>query len=185
MTPLTRLEVPATPMGLVTLVASDSGLLQVRFGRLRGAVPELVPGSGDHTVLGRAALALEAYFRGARNAFAHLPLDLRGHTDFRLEVLELLRTIPRGEFRSYGELCRHLGRGSPRALGQAVGANPLPIVIPCHRVVAGDLRLGGFSGGLSRKVRLLEMEGVQVAGRAFHARIRVPGTAPHAPHAER
>jgi methylated-DNA-[protein]-cysteine S-methyltransferase len=175
-TPLVRLEVPATPVGPVTLVASDAGLLQVRFGRIREGIPGGLPGGRDATVLVSAAVALEAYFQGARDPFSHLPLDLRGHTDFRLEVLELLRTIPRGEFRSYGQLCRQLGRGSPRALGQAVGANPLPLVIPCHRVVAGDLRLGGFSGGLSRKVRLLEFEGVQVEGAAFHARIRVPET---------
>jgi methylated-DNA-[protein]-cysteine S-methyltransferase len=178
MTPFYRLVLPASPTGPLTLIASEQGLWRVRFGvapkddRAGGRVPEAA-GDRGHPVLGPAAQALEAYFGGAPDPFHDVPLDLRGRTAFQLQVLKALRRIPRGSVRTYGDLAGELERGSPRAVGQAVGANPLPIIIPCHRVVARDLRMGGFSGGLDRKVLLLEQEGFQVEGQGFHARLRM------------
>lgn len=95
-----------------------------------------------------------------------VPLDLEGTTEFRRRVWQRLREIPRGRVVSYGELARELGGGSgaARAVGGAVGSNPLPIVIPCHRVVRADGGLGGFGGGLPRKAALLRLEGVDVEG---------------------
>ncbi len=89
------------------------------------------------------------------------PLDLSAGTKFRLRVWAELRRIPRGETRSYGEIADELGkRRAARAVGGACGANPIPVLIPCHRVVAANGGLGGFSGGLEWKRRLLAIEGV-------------------------
>ena len=102
---------------------------------------------------------LSSYFDGGRTTF-DLPLEPRG-SSFQREVWAALQTIPYGQTRSYGDIARQLGKpGSSRAVGAANGANPLPIVIPCHRVIDADGRLGGFSGGLSTKVKLLALEGV-------------------------
>ena len=97
------------------------------------------------------------YLEGRRTAF-DLPLDLRG-TEFQLRVWAALRGIPYGETRSYREVARALQRPrAVRAVGSANGANPLPLVIPCHRVVASDGKLGGYGGGLALKAKLLAME---------------------------
>lgn len=89
------------------------------------------------------------------------PLDLAGATPFRRRVWAELRRIPRGATRSYGEVADELGkRRAARAVGGACGANPVPVLIPCHRVLAANGRLGGFSGGLDWKRRLLAIEGV-------------------------
>ena len=170
MIPFHRMDVPDTPVGPLTLIASERGLCHLHFG---GDPKEHREGDRSHPILGPAVQALDAYFAGASDPFHDLPLDLHGRTSFQLQVLRALQRIPRGSVRSYGDLAAELGRGSPRAVGQAVGGNPIPIVIPCHRVVARDRRLGGFSGGLDRKVLLLEREGVQVEGHAFRSRIRI------------
>lgn len=108
-------------------------------------------------VLSRAALLLGRYFAGEQEAF-DLPLEPSG-TAFDRRVWQVLRTIPWGETRTYGEVARQAG-GSPRAVGRAAGRNPIPIIIPCHRVVAAD-GLGGFSapGGGTTKRALLALEG--------------------------
>jgi len=148
-----------SPVGPLTLVASEAGLREVRFGDPGHSGSPRHSDDPGHPVLARAVRALEAYFAGDPDAFADLPLDLSGQTEFRRAVLGVLATIPRGGLVTYGEVARTLGCGSARAVGQAVGANPLPIVLPCHRVVAAGRRLGGFSGGLDRKVVLLSLEG--------------------------
>src|SRR5438093_926257 len=87
------------------------------------------------------------------------PLDLSTGTDFQQRVWSALRKIPAGIARSYAEVARAIGRpGAVRAVGQACGANPIPVLIPCHRVIAADGKLGGFSGGLDWKRKLLERE---------------------------
>lgn len=101
---------------------------------------------------------LEEYFAGRRSEF-DLTLAPAG-TPFELEVWEELRKIPFGETRSYGEIAAAVGRpGSARAVGRANGANPIPIVVPCHRVIGANGSLTGFGGGLEAKARLLEIEG--------------------------
>ncbi len=115
----------------------------------------------DHGALRSAAVQLEAYAAGAGVEF-HLELDLRGPA-FHLEVWRALLALRPGETTTYGELARKLGRpGASRAIGQAVGANPVPVVVPCHRVLART-GLGGFSGGLELKQRLLAHEGCALA----------------------
>ena len=91
----------------------------------------------------------------------HVPLDLQGQPRFRVKVWEVLQSIPYGRVRSYGWVARKVGKPkAARAVGGACGANPVPLLVPCHRVIAGDGSLGGFSGGLSRKKRLLKLEGI-------------------------
>jgi methylated-DNA-[protein]-cysteine S-methyltransferase len=107
------------------------------------------------------AAALSELIDGTRRDFPY-PLDWEQGTEFQRRVWRELLTIPWGETVTYGELARRLGLpvGASRAVGQANGANPLPVIIPCHRVVAADHRLGGYAGGLDLKRRLLAREGV-------------------------
>lgn len=109
-----------------------------------------------------AVTQLEEYFNGTRTTF-DLELDPDG-TDFQRDVWAELERIPYGEVISYGEQAKRMKRpaGASRAVGHANGSNPIPIVIPCHRVVASDGKLTGFAGGIWRKVILLELEGHEV-----------------------
>jgi methylated-DNA-[protein]-cysteine S-methyltransferase len=145
-----RLE---TPIGTLGLVGSDAGLSAVYFDGAR------VEPAGESAALDEAAAQLEAYFAGELTAF-DLPLDLAG-TEFDRRCWLALATIPYGQTVSYGEQARRLGLGpaSARAVGAANGRNPLPIVLPCHRVIGADGSLTGFGGGLDTKRFLLEHEG--------------------------
>ena len=140
-----------SPLGPLTVAARDGAIVALHFGgsARRG------PTGGD--VLDEAARQLDEYFAGARSAF-DLPLAPAG-TPFRQRVWRALRTIPWGRTRSYGAVARALGT-APRAVGGACGANPIPIIVPCHRVVSANGGLGGFSGGegCDTKRRLLEHE---------------------------
>jgi methylated-DNA-[protein]-cysteine S-methyltransferase len=142
-----------TPIGPLGLVASAEGLQGVYFdgSRIR---PE-----GSSPVLAEATRQLEAYFEGELLDF-DLPLELHG-TEFQRRCWLALGSIPYGQTVSYGEQARRLGLGSERAraVGAANGQNPLPIVLPCHRVIGADGSLTGFGGGLHVKRFLLEHEG--------------------------
>jgi len=106
--------------------------------------------------------ALKSYFKGRKVRFTE-SLDLKGGTSFQKKVWNAMLKIPFGETRSYGWLARQVGgRNKARAVGAACGANPVPILIPCHRVIREDGGLGGYGGGLSIKRKLLKIEGVQV-----------------------
>ena len=117
------------------------------------------------TLLERAVEDLEAYFEGRGLEF-HVPLDLDGQgSPFQRRVWHLLRGIAYATTWTYGEVARRLGMpGGARAVGGAVGRNPIPILIPCHRVVGASGRLGGFSSGLTLKSRLLRLEGQEEIG---------------------
>jgi methylated-DNA-[protein]-cysteine S-methyltransferase len=142
-----------TPIGPLGLVASDTGLEAVLFDGRR------VRPEGTSPVLDEAGRQLEAYFAGDLVAF-DLPLELHG-TEFQRGCWLALATIPYGQTVSYGEQARRLGLGpdAARAVGAANGRNPLPIVLPCHRVIGADGSLTGFGGGLPVKRFLLEHEG--------------------------
>ncbi|WP_298436136.1 methylated-DNA--[protein]-cysteine S-methyltransferase [uncultured Jannaschia sp.] len=141
-----------TPLGQLHLVADSGALAAIHWP---DAPPDL-PLDPDALPEVRAQLA--AYFDGRLTRF-----DLAlapGGTPFQQEVWRALRDIPQGRTRSYGEIAAAIGRPKgAQAVGQANGANPIPIVIPCHRVVANDGGIGGFSGGLDIKRRLLAHEG--------------------------
>ena len=142
-----------TPIGPVGLVASDTALRAVLFdgGRVRA--------EGGSPVLEEAARQLDAYFAGDLVSF-DLPLELHG-TEFQRRCWLALASIPYGQTVSYGEQARRLGLGpdAARAVGAANGRNPLPLVLPCHRVIGADGSLTGFGGGLHVKRYLLEHEG--------------------------
>jgi methylated-DNA-[protein]-cysteine S-methyltransferase len=115
-------------------------------------------------VLRQAHAELGEYFRGGRSVFS-VPLSLRG-TPFQRRVWQALLDIPYGEYVSYGQVALAAGMTQQhgRPVGTAVGQNPVSIIVPCHRVLAGNGRLNGYTGGLSRKVALLEIEGFEVSG---------------------
>ena len=149
-----------SPVGTLTLVASDRGLAAVLWENERqGRVPlRLEKEAPEHPVLVEAERQLREYFDGRRTRF-DLTLDVSG-TPFQRQVWNALLTIPFGETRSYGEIARQIGRPTAaRAVGAANGRNPLSIVAPCHRVVGSSGALTGFAGGLDTKARLLALEG--------------------------
>ena len=114
---------------------------------------------GESVQLEEARRQLLDYLAGSRNTF-DVPLDLSRGTSFQRKVWRTLQRVPYGKLRSYQWIAARVGgRHYARAVGNAVGANPLPIVVPCHRIVAHDASLGGFSGGLSMKRKLLSLEG--------------------------
>lgn len=159
-----------SPVGALTLVAEDEALTGIYFAihRRRDRLPdfgELVSSSG---LFADAARQLGEYFAGYRRVFA-LPLAPRGD-EFQQSVWAQLRQIPYGATRSYGDLAKAIGRpGAAQAVGAANGANPLSIVVPCHRVIGADGSLTGYAGGLDRKRFLLELErpDADVEGRLF------------------
>lgn len=121
--------------------------------------------------LTEAVAQLQEYFEGRRTVF-EVPLDLETVTDFQRDVYRRLLAVEHGRITTYGELAEAVDRAElARAVGQAVGANPIPIFIPCHRVVAADSRLGGFSGGLPAKAALLRLENVDVEGETEMSRV--------------
>ena len=146
-----------TPIGRLLLVADEHGLRQIDFP---GAEPDQRIDAGWQRSRRHLDVAIEqlgAYFAGQLQAF-DVPLAARG-TDFRRSVWNELVHIPYGETISYGELARRIGQPqASRAVGAANGANPLPIIVPCHRVVGANGKLTGFSGGLPIKQWLLDHE---------------------------
>lgn len=140
-----------SPMGPLTLFAENNRLTALVFGDFGGY---------DHLPLFEMARRqLEEYFAGVRQNF-DLPLD-PGGTDFQRRVWRTLLDIPYGKAISYKELAQRVDRPKGfQAVGQANGKNPLPILIPCHRVIAADGSLGGYSAGLDRKGFLLDLEGI-------------------------
>lgn len=164
-----------TPIGACALVWSTRGLIGVALPdasvaatraqvrrRFRGA-RELAP----PPEVQRAVERVLALLRGAKDDLQDIVLDLRGLPEFNTRVYAVARRIPPGATRSYGEIARELGEPhAARAVGQALGANPIPIIVPCHRVLAAGHQAGGFSapGGTRTKLRLLEIEGAPLGG---------------------
>ena len=146
-----------TPIGRLVLESDGDVLIGLRLPNdrrhsRRRDVDDVPP------VLKETASQLDEYFAGERTEF-ELPMELDG-TAFQREVWTELTRIPYGKTISYGELARRVGRpNGPRAVGQANGRNPIPIIVPCHRVLASN-GIGGYGGGLTVKRALLELEGV-------------------------
>ena len=152
-----------SPVGRLLLAGDGQRLCCIGFPDGKGVVTPRPQWRRDDEAFGRARGQLREYFDGKRREF-DLPLDLRG-TDFQLAVWRELARIPFGETVSYGEIARRIGRPTAsRAVGAANGANPIPIVIPCHRVVGTDGSLTGFGGGIEAKKRLLALERPDAAG---------------------
>jgi O-6-methylguanine DNA methyltransferase len=137
------------------LMAAPEGLRAIWFDV--AATPPDASRNDHNPLLDEAARQLRAYFAGEAREF-HLPLDMRG-TDFQRRVWQELIAIPYGETRGYGQIAAAIGSPKAvRAVGAANGANPIPIVVPCHRVVGAAGNLVGYGGGLALKRRLLELE---------------------------
>ncbi|WP_190220897.1 methylated-DNA--[protein]-cysteine S-methyltransferase [Streptomyces griseosporeus] len=164
--------VVGTGIGPLLLAATGDGLVNVvfhatdvvreralrRLAERLGTEPVEAP---DSPLLAEAIRQVEAYFAGERHSF-ELPLDWSLISGFNRQVLrELAAGVPFGTVVGYGDLARRVGQpGAAQAVGLAMGANPLPVVVPCHRVVESDGGIGGFGGGLETKRKLLALEGV-------------------------
>lgn len=154
----------SSPIGELLVAATEVGLVRIAFENndwdavLEDLGRRIGPLIEDSAPLAAILEQLEEYFAGQRKEFT-LQLDLRLATGFRRQALEYLRTIPYAHTESYAEVAE--GAGSPRAMravGSACANNPIPLVIPCHRVVRSDGTLGGYGGGLNIKEQLLDME---------------------------
>jgi len=157
-----------TPLGQLFIATNDRGLCAIKFGRLEtNSKSRFKSGdamAGGKSLLNRVSAQLKEYFSGQRRRF-DLPVDLSPLTPFQREVLAVTNRIPWGEVWSYQRIAQEMGRPkSSRAVGQALGRNTIPIVIPCHRVVASDGGLGGYCGkaGLDLKRWLLRHEGARL-----------------------
>jgi methylated-DNA-[protein]-cysteine S-methyltransferase len=162
---LVRWDVVQSPLGPLYLAVGDRGLHRLAFGVSQAdfvrQLDPLARAERDPAALAVIVAQLQEYFSGARREF-ELELDLSRSTPFQQSVLQAAKRIPWGAVWTYGQVARAIGKpGASRAVGQALGRNPVPIVIPCHRVVAGDGGLGGYSGGggLESKKWLLRREG--------------------------
>ena len=159
-----------TRWGVFTLVASAAGVCAVGlpgesskhfFARLGKKFPGTLFVERDSPVLKRAAAQLREYLAGKRRDFT-VPFHIRV-SPFQFRVLEAMSAIPYGRTATYGELARRLGRPrAARAVGAACAANPIPLLVPCHRVVGARGALTGFGGGLALKRKLLALEGVKL-----------------------
>jgi O-6-methylguanine DNA methyltransferase len=159
----------STPVGDMLALASDAGLCALEFvgpeermtrleARLRRHFPPHEIVDGDAPPIARARTWLAAYFAGERAEIDTVPLDMRG-ADFEKRVWRALTRIPPGETTSYGAIAKALGSArASRAVGAANGANPVSIIVPCHRVIGASGRLTGYGGGLDRKTWLLNHE---------------------------
>lgn len=159
-----------TPIGEILVAGDADAVYEIHFGGARTSRPHSADGdvrtppdwTRDDAALKYASVQLRSYFAGKRRDF-DFPLAPRG-TEFQLAVWTALRQIPYGETTTYGEVARTIGRpDAVRAVGAANGANPIPIVVPCHRVIGSNGTLTGFGGGLPAKRWLLDHE-ARVAG---------------------
>ena len=147
-----------TPVGKLVVAADASGIRHILFERNRYPVPGRAAWLRSPPRVAHARKQLEEYFDGARRDF-DLTLNPVG-TPFQVLTWNTLATIPYGETWSYGQLAKHIGEpDAARAVGAANGRNPIPIVLPCHRVIGADGSLTGFGGGLDTKAALLRLEG--------------------------
>ena len=161
-----------TPVGLLGIASSRKGLVRILLPdeKGQGTITRLNE-AYSHTRLinsrwktRKAVRQIQEYFAGTRSCFT-LPLDLRG-TGFQRSVWEVVSRVPYGEVRSYSDIARELGKpNAVRAVGSANKNNPLPIIIPCHRIVGATGAMTGYGGGIPMKEELLRMEGLDVPAR--------------------
>lgn len=153
-------KIVPTVVGKLKLVASDRGLAAILWENDKPSRVRLGPLTEDnnHPILLQAERELVEYLAGKRKAFS-VKLDAAG-TPFQSKVWDALKTIPFGQTRSYGQIAKQIGKTSAvRAVGAAIGRNPISVMVPCHRVIGASGELTGFAGGLAIKERLLELEG--------------------------
>jgi methylated-DNA-[protein]-cysteine S-methyltransferase len=155
----TRFE---SPVGSLLLAGDSKALWRVSFESSKRSSPPLADWKQNGSAFGEVIRQLQAYFRGELKEF-DVPLAMEG-TEFQLRVWNELRVIPYGETISYAQLAGRIGNPKAvRAVGLANGSNPIPIIVPCHRVIGSDGSLTGFGGGLSTKKKLLDLENKQLS----------------------
>ncbi|MGA7613677.1 MAG: methylated-DNA--[protein]-cysteine S-methyltransferase [Thermoanaerobaculia bacterium] len=155
MTPIRYCHLP-TAIGTLLLATSEKGVVRIEFEKGRRSEPD-PEWRHDPAALEKTATELTEYLSGKRRSFT-VPLDPDG-TPFQLDVWNALRRIPYGETRTYGWIAQEIGRpAASRAVGAANGANPIPIIVPCHRVIGSTGALTGFGGGIAIKRWLLDLE---------------------------
>ena len=153
-----------SPLGPMTLAATKAGLAGLWFDGQRNLPAELFgptrwPADANHPTLKKASFQLTEYFAGKRLEF-DVPLDLSGGTAFQQAVWRALLGIAAGQTSSYSSISKMIANpAAVRAVGAAVGRNPISIIVPCHRVLGADGSLTGYAGGLDRKTALLKLEG--------------------------
>ena len=181
--PVYYARINRSPVGALWVAVGERGLMAVEFDepeaefrrRLERRVARQAVRADDRTIEARQQVL--DYLKGRRRHFS-LAVDLRHLTPFQRRVLQAAQAVPRGEVSTYGQIARRIGRPrSARAVGQALGSNPVPIVIPCHRILASDGRLGGYSGrgGIRTKRQLLQLEGAKLpesSARRSEGRVR-------------
>jgi methylated-DNA-[protein]-cysteine S-methyltransferase len=163
----------ASPLGIYTLTTDREGLsltgIWLEGQKYHGGGPDCENTARGTALLNRVKAWLDSYFEGKRPAIGSLPLEPIG-SEFRRRVWAALLDIPYGGLSTYGEIARKLSAvpgasaASARAVGGAVGHNPISIIIPCHRVIGSDGSLTGYAGGLEAKLRLLKLEGADISG---------------------
>ncbi|HEX5543732.1 MAG TPA: methylated-DNA--[protein]-cysteine S-methyltransferase [Micromonospora sp.] len=161
-----RWAVVDSPIGVLSLAVDEVGVCRVEFGPVEPARPT----QPAHPTPDRLAAAIDelgAYFAGERTEFG-VPLSVRHGSDFERAVWREISAIPYGETRTYGAVAATLGEpGAARAVGAACNRNPIPVIVPCHRIVGAGGKLVGFGGGLPRKRYLLELEACITLQRAW------------------
>jgi methylated-DNA-[protein]-cysteine S-methyltransferase len=146
--------------GSILLAATDQGLCGIWFDGQKHLPDTRTWCKGRNSLMDEAAEQLNAYFLGQRSRF-DISLDLRAGTVFQQSVWQALLKIEFGQYESYGAIAQRIGNSAAvRAVGAAVGRNPISVIVPCHRVLGADGALTGYAGGLARKTALLELEGV-------------------------
>ncbi len=160
-----------TSMGWVSIIASENGIMRLGLPRetreaALSIISSLHRAHRDDRFLEKLAGKIKDYFAGNKVIFDE-KLDLAGFSPFYLDVWRLTREVPYGYTASYSEIARQACKPRAcRAVGQALGHNPVPVIVPCHRIIRSDGSLGGFSGGLNIKSRLLEIERTETVGKS-------------------
>ncbi|MEV4654539.1 methylated-DNA--[protein]-cysteine S-methyltransferase [Micromonospora sp. NPDC049301] len=157
-----RWTVLDSPIGEFSVASDGASVCGTHFGRVEAAVDE-----PDHALSRQAIAELRAYFSGELTGFT-VPVSVPRGSEFERAVWREMTLIPYGETLTYGEVARRVGDpGAARAVGVACNRNPIPVIVPCHRIVGAGGRLVGFGGGLPRKVHLLELEARVALQRAW------------------
>lgn len=158
---MTGIKTISTPIGNLTVEAGEQGIQRIHFPG------DFSPEKGEHKktnfkiqhILSDTVNQLQEYFSGKRKTF-NLPMELKGLPPYHAETLKEVSKVSYGETASYGEIANRTGNpGAARAVGNANARNPIPIIIPCHRIIAANGGLGGYGGRLDRKEFLLRLEG--------------------------